>query len=75
MRMGAFGGGVRKVPTPAGPFNYPAPAPEGGCVIGAGARNAAAGPNDLYALGQRCPAQGWLNRQGSQPSWQPLPSR
>jgi Tol biopolymer transport system component len=72
MRVGAFGGHVQRLPTPisgAGLYS-PAPAPAGGCVVGAGTRGAS---QELYARGGRCPAQGWLDQEGDLPSWQPLP--
>jgi Tol biopolymer transport system component len=77
MSVAASGGPLRRVPGPHGcPYN-PAPAPAGGCVVSAW--DSPDGYTDLYALGQRCPVQGWLNGQGQQaswrdtPSWQPLP--
>lgn len=71
MKMGAFGGHLRRVPasTPDGTLDWPAPAPEGGCVVGGSYRGE---QGTLYARGRRCPVQGWL-RQGTGASWQPLP--
>jgi Tol biopolymer transport system component len=73
MKVGAFGGHLQRVTTPTsvGGLYSPAPAPAGGCVVGAGTRGEVA---ELYARGQRCPVPGWLNQQGAQPSWQPLPA-
>ena len=72
MKMGAFGGHLRRVPvsTPDGTLYSPAPAPEGGCLVGASYRGDV---GTLYARGRRCPVRGWL-RQGAAASWQPLPN-
>ncbi len=75
MKISASGGPAYpvRVPTPDGLLQGPVPAPEGGCVVGESRRTS----NDsaLYALGESCPARGWLNSPGSASSWQALPDR
>ena len=72
MRVGAFGANPRYLPTPAN-FSDPAPAPEGGCVVGS-AHGAVLGNAVPVAIGRRCPVSGQISDiHARSPSWQALP--